>query len=134
MFYEQVKALCDARNIKITGLARSLHLSPSAPNNWKEGSLPKAETIMKIAEYFDVTTDYLLYGNDQPHNKVENVDHSAVSQQNSGNLNINLEGSDLQGLEADLIRVFRSLDLKGKAAVLTTASDEEARMNQQKEK
>lgn len=134
MFYDNVYNLCQREGIKITALARSLGLSSSAPTYWKKGSVPKSGTLQKIADYFNVSTDFLLYGENRPQNIVENANHSAVSQQNSGNLNINLEGSDLQGLEADLIRVFRSLDLKGKAAVLTTASDEEARMNQQKEK
>lgn len=52
MFYDQVKSLCKSRGIAISTLARNLHLSPSAPNNWKEGTLPKAETIMKLSEFF----------------------------------------------------------------------------------
>lgn len=116
-------------------LAEYLGVHPNVITNWKNGrNKSYTRYLPEIAEYFNISMDFLLYGEDHPQNIVENADHSAVSQQNSGNLNINLEGSDLQGLEADLIRVFRSLDLKGKAAVLTTASDEEARMNQQKEK
>ena len=116
-------------------LAEYLGVHPNVITNWKNGrNKSYTRYLPEIAEYFNISMDFLLYGEDHPQNIVENADHSAVSQQNSGNLNINLEGSDLQGLETDLIRVFRSLDLKGKAAVLTTASDEEARMNQQKEK
>lgn len=53
MFYDQVESLCKSRGIAISTLARNLHLSPSAPNNWNEGTLPKAETIMKLSEFFD---------------------------------------------------------------------------------
>ena len=126
MFYEQVKALCDAKNIKITGLARSLHLSPSAPNNWKEGSLPKAETIMKIAEYFDVTTDFLLYGNNRTaNNTVISASNSAIVQGVSGG---NVSVSNVPGLqdnEAELLRIFRILDIKGQTALLMFAYEEE---------
>ena len=126
MFYEQVKALCDAKNIKITGLARSLHLSPSAPNNWNEGSLPKAETIMKIAEYFDVTTDFLLYGNNRTaNNTVISASNSAIVQGVSGG---NVSVSNVPGLqdnEAELLRIFRSLDIKGQTALLMFAYEEE---------
>lgn len=116
-------------------LAEYLGVHPNVITNWKNGrNKSYTRYLPEIAKYFNISMDFLLYGEDHPQNIVENADHSAVSQQNSGNLNINLEGNDLQGLEADLIHVFRSLDLKGKAAVLTTASDEEARMNQQKEK
>ena len=133
MFYEQVKALCDAKNIKITGLARSLHLSPSAPNNWKEGSLPKAETIMKIAEYFDVTTDFLLYGNNRTaNNTVISASNSAIVQGVSGG---NVSVSNVPGLqdnEAELLRIFRSLDIKGQTALLMFAYEEEEKMDNKK--
>ena len=133
MFYEQVKALCDAKNIKITGLARLLHLSPSAPNNWKEGSLPKAETIMKIAEYFDVTTDFLLYGNNRTaNNTVISASNSAIVQGVSGG---NVSVSNVPGLqdnEAELLRIFRSLDIKGQTALLMFAYEEEEKKDKKK--
>lgn len=126
MFYEQVKRLCDSKHIAITSLARTLSLSPSAPNNWKEGTLPKAETIMKIADYFDVSTDFLLYGKDRYSNSASHVSGgSAVMQQSNGNtvsVAGHSDGSDsIHGFEAELLRIYRSLDMKGKAALIQAA-------------
>ena len=129
MFYNQVKQLCDNQGIKITALARRLHLSPSAPSNWKDGSLPKVETVMKIAESFGVTTDYLLYGEKQAQsNTIGDVTSSAVVQGNSGShVSVsNSSGGDrtgdqLQGFEAELLRIFRSLDMKGKSSLIQAA-------------
>ena len=130
MFYEQVKSLCDGRNVKITTLARKLSLSPSAPDNWKNGSLPKAETIMKIADYFGVTTDYLLYGDERPSNSVGYALNSPVVQGSSGTVSIT-SGSKLETHEAELLRIFRGLDLRGQNAVITCLYEQADRVNKQ---
>lgn len=47
---------------KATGIATS------TLSDWKKGkSTPKADKLAKIADYFDVSTDYLLGKTDQPH-------------------------------------------------------------------
>ena len=126
MFYEQVKSLCKSRGIAITSLARNLSLSPSAPNNWREGTLPKAETIMKISDFFDVSTDFLLYGSDRHSNSASQVSGgSAVIQNSDGNSvsvshQVNKE-NDLQGFEVELIRIYRALDMKGKSDLIQHA-------------
>ena len=124
MFYEQVVRLCKDRRLAISSLARNLHLSPSAPGGWKDGSLPKAETIMKISEYFGVSTDYLLYGEDRKSNIVGNVsDGAAVLQHSTGNhvAVSSHDGTNLQGFEAELIRIYRTLDTKGKSKLMQAA-------------
>lgn len=132
MFYDQVKALCSSQRIAITSLARQLHLSPSAPNNWQNGTLPKAETIMKIAEYFDVSTDFLLYGKDKGSNVSGAVSNgAAVLQQSSGNhvsvSSSTAQGTDLEGFEAELVRIYRALSMKGKSDLIQYAFGLEAR-------
>ena len=128
MFYEQVNRLCFESGIKPTALARKLKLSPSAPGRWRTGSLPKAETIQKIADYFEVTTDYLLNGDERSmSNSTGNVQNSAVVQGSVGSaVNVN-NGDQLQGSEAELLSVFRSLDRKGQIAVLNFAYEQEER-------
>ena len=64
MFYDQFERLCRQRNIKPTRLARDLGISATAPGRWRDGAEPKMETVKMIADYFGVTTDYLL--SDEP--------------------------------------------------------------------
>lgn len=60
MFYEIVNNLCKERKTNITKMAQDIGLSNAAPSSWKKGAIPKATTLEKIAQYFDVSTDYLL--------------------------------------------------------------------------
>ena len=85
----------------------------------------------EISEYFNVTTDYLLTGDDKIKNTVGNVSNSAVVQGPSGDVSIsNIVG--LQDNEAELLRVFRGLDIRGQTAVLMAAYEEEEKMDNKK--
>lgn len=61
MFYERYSELCKSIG-KTTGtVAQELGVSKSASSAWKTMKrTPSAETVKKIADYFGVTTDYLL--------------------------------------------------------------------------
>lgn len=60
MFYERLKTLCEGRNMKISTLLNELSMSPGNLTRWKNGTVPDGNTLKKLAQYFDVTTDYLL--------------------------------------------------------------------------
>lgn len=60
VFYDILKELCKVNNTNVTRLISVLHLSTGNLSGWKNGAIPKSDTIKKIAEYFNVTTDYLL--------------------------------------------------------------------------
>jgi len=63
MFYKQVTILCNQRGISLSKLIAEIGLSTSNATYWKKGSTPKADTVQRIADYFNVSTDYLLVGN-----------------------------------------------------------------------
>lgn len=63
MFFDVFKALCDKKDISPKRATEEIGLSNSITTKWKKtGATPKGETLQKIADYFGVTTDYLLTG------------------------------------------------------------------------
>lgn len=60
MFYDRVKGLCDENGVKITNLLTELNMSPGNITRWKSGTIPDANTLVKLAQHFNVSTDYLL--------------------------------------------------------------------------
>lgn len=60
MFYQQLSALCSDRDIKITNLVSILGISSGNLSKWKAGGTPKGDTLVKVADYFGVSVDYLL--------------------------------------------------------------------------
>ncbi len=59
-FYNNLEELCKKKKITLAALARELGLSNSATTYWKRGSIPKYETLKKIADYFEITIEELL--------------------------------------------------------------------------
>lgn len=61
MFYDVFVELSRQRNIKPSRAADEMKINRSTVTNWKKnGSIPNTEIMKKIADYFGVTTDYLL--------------------------------------------------------------------------
>jgi len=60
---ERIQALMKERGIKEIDLVRDAKLSNGVFTQWKSGKTkPSLDAIIKIANYFGVTTDYLLLG------------------------------------------------------------------------
>ncbi len=60
VFFEQLRKLCASKNISVTQLVLNLGISKSNVTNWKNGINPKSEVLKRIADYFNVSVDYLL--------------------------------------------------------------------------
>lgn len=134
MFYDQFLSLCNQHDIKVTALARKLGISPSAPKRWEEGSTPDLVNAKKIADYFGVSIDYLMAGpSSAPYNQIGDVSGSAIVQGvNGGSVSVS-NGSgqtELTAAEAELLRIFRSLDVRGQNAVMSCLYEQEDRINQ----
>ncbi len=65
MFFNRFKALCDEKNISVYRACTDIGLNRSAVAKWKAGGRPNGTTAAKLADYFGVTTDYLLEQTDQ---------------------------------------------------------------------
>lgn len=59
-FFEKYTKLCKERGMSANGVAKEIGLPSSSVTYWKRGSLPQQRTLERVAEYFGVTTDYLL--------------------------------------------------------------------------
>lgn len=65
--YEIYCALRDAKNVKDSDVAKYTQIPKSTFSDWKSGkSSPKLPKLQKIADYFDVSVDYLMNGKDTP--------------------------------------------------------------------
>jgi len=59
-FAERLRALRDQKGLSNVELGKSVGLSHVSIGNFLEGQLPKSEHLHALAEFFGVTTDYLL--------------------------------------------------------------------------
>lgn len=61
LFPERLTQLRTNRQLRQRELAKSLHVSTSAISNYEQSlRYPDIDMLIRIADYFDVSTDYLL--------------------------------------------------------------------------
>lgn len=57
--YEKIEQLCVNKKIAIGRLENELGFGKGTVSKWKESS-PSVENLKKVADYFDVSIDYLV--------------------------------------------------------------------------
>ncbi|CAI3496584.1 helix-turn-helix transcriptional regulator [Enterococcus cecorum] len=57
--FDRLKSLCDKQGISINDLEEKLDIGKNSLYSWKKG-IPKGTNLIKVADYFNVSTDYLL--------------------------------------------------------------------------
>lgn len=60
MFYDVYTMLCANKGVSESKAAEANGLNRSAVVKWKNGSIPGGVTLQTLAEYFGVSTDYLM--------------------------------------------------------------------------
>ncbi|WP_420999983.1 helix-turn-helix domain-containing protein [Carnobacterium maltaromaticum] len=63
--FDRVKSLADKQKISIVELEERLNFGKNSLYRWKT-SAPASDKLKKVADYFNVTTDYLLGRTDTP--------------------------------------------------------------------
>lgn len=70
-YYENIDNVCKQKGTSISAVLSECGLSKSHGTNWKKGTIPNVDTILKIAEHLNVSTEYLLTGKEyNPDNKI----------------------------------------------------------------
>lgn len=59
--------LAELKNTNVSTVLKALELSTSKMTAWKKGSVPSGDILVKLADYFDVSVDYLLERTDIPY-------------------------------------------------------------------
>lgn len=56
----RVQLLAKEKNISIVELQKQLKIGKQAIFKWRTGTVPRADTLMKVADYFGVSIDFLM--------------------------------------------------------------------------
>lgn len=81
------------KNLTSKSLSQAINISEGNISDWKSGrSMPSADKLIILSEYFDCSVDYLLGGTDSP-NSITNGDirNSSVAQANGDNNQIRIQ-------------------------------------------
>lgn len=104
-FSTRVKELREKSQMSMEQLARELGVTKSRVNMWENnGTLPRSDVLVKLANYFQVSIDYLLGNDDMSEVSKTNMKLNTL-QRNLGRLN----EEDLTKAEGMLKAVFMDI-------------------------
>lgn len=80
MLNENIKRLRMARGLNQVEFARVMGVSKQCVSNWENDNvMPSVEMLVKIADFFNVTTDYILGRNERTYIDVTGLSDEQIS-------------------------------------------------------
>ena len=79
--YEVYQRLLDEKGLKNADVARATGISNMTLSDWKRGkSVPKSDKMRKIAEYLNVSVDYLMTGTEKRYSEEDALLDAHISE------------------------------------------------------
>ncbi|MGM0239903.1 helix-turn-helix domain-containing protein [Enterococcus sp. AZ103] len=107
--FDRIKNLADKQGISVSKVATDLGFSENLFYQWKKAS-PKSDRLEKVADYFDVSVDYLLGRNETPdwasHEDIVQLEDLLNSNQPMQYGGIELNEEDKHRIDTVLSQVF----------------------------
>ena len=107
MLGNNIKELRKAKRMTQKELADTLHVSQQTVGSWEtERAIPGADTLAQLADYFGVTTDYLLGRKEDSKTKNDDkqVDLTGIGQKEDEEKIFSYEGQEIPKQDLELIR------------------------------
>ena len=111
--YEKIKELADKRGISLTKLEEDLGYSRNTLYKLKSQK-PNAERISEIADYFNVSTDYLLGRTENPHIAKDGDASAPLDLRDIAAQSMLFDGKPLSEEDIDFITAVLEAHLKNK--------------------
>lgn len=103
---ERIKELCKSRSITVSALEGILNLPSNTIYQWKK-RVPGTERLQSVADYFNVSIDYLLGRTDNP-NVIEDDENPSMAKQVMMRMDTEgLSETQLDEIEDEMERFFK---------------------------
>lgn len=101
----RIKQLADEKHVTIAEIERKTGISNGQIRRW-DSSSPKIENIKKVADFFDVSTDYLIGRTSNP--RIDDFDNQNLSSQIMFRMNTEgLTKDEVNELKTEVDRFLR---------------------------
>lgn len=105
-FSDKLKELREKKGIKQTDLAKALFMRQSSISDYENNrSTPNPETIKKIADFFNVSSDYLLGIEPKQKNRIDFAIETALDELKDEDTLLFLKDGDIDEETARLVKI-----------------------------
>lgn len=123
MFTEKFMYLLQINNLTAYKVSKGTGISQGLMNEYKNGiKTPNIENLVKIANFLNCTTDYLLGRTDKPDMTITVNQTGEIIEASPINA-INNAGQPLSEMTAELVKMFETLNFSNKMKVMNFVID-----------
>ena len=130
MFYDNLKAICDEKGLKVTPIVAECGGAKGSISNWKKGAMPNSEIVMKLSVRLNVSSDRLLFGSSESNTvNLKNSTVGAIGNHSTGTISITNDTSDKEKPSPDdemvkeIARILNELPIKERTKLLSMIYD-----------
>jgi len=76
MFYDNLKTICEKKGLKMTPIVIECGGAKGSISNWKKGASPNSDIVVALSVRLNVSTDFLLKGDNTQQIKSDNSVHA----------------------------------------------------------
>ncbi len=103
--YEIFKNACSVRGRTVADVCKKAGWGLRSSDNWKKGHTPSVFVVLNIAKELDTTVEYLM-------GETDDIDAKIGAASSAASMTVE---------EKELLSLFRSVSVEGKAAIMTAA-------------
>lgn len=113
--------LCTDIGKRPNPVGKEIGVASSTIAKWKSGTIPNGDTLIQIADYFDVSVDYLLGRTDNPNltNSISNT-NTTVNGTQANVINNTNNSEPIDEMSSELLKVFKSLPFRDRLDILNS--------------
>lgn len=122
MFWKKFETLCFQRSTKPNPVGKEIGISSGIITKWKNGAIPNGDSLLKLANYFDCSIDYLLDRTDEPQSHKTKSSNSVNGNYNAvDNSSVTVNNSPLDEHQKTLLDIYNKLTPIQQAQLLVEA-------------
>ena len=128
---ERIKKTSKIRGVTLSNMLTECNLGINLISQISKGSIPKSDTLAKIADYLDCSVDYLL-GRTPQQNVCADNNSGTIGVVGSANAPVTIKNGNerpLTNQEQDLLRIYNLADGKNQMKIMNFIYEIEENLN-----
>lgn len=113
----RIASMCDVRGTSVNKMLIESKAGASTVDNLKKGSAPTVYKLVKIADYLEISTDYLLGRTDKPDMTI-NVNQTGRTIVSSPINAVNNAEKPSNEMTAELVKIFEAMSFSDKIKIM----------------
>lgn len=124
MFYDNLKAICDEKGVKITPIVNECGGAKGSISNWKKGASPNSDIVARLSVRLNVSTDLLIFGKEHQPNMNNSFNNNNISYGDNSQVKVSKNSDDIEDeICTELSKIIKSLPLKERSKLITMIYD-----------